>query len=165
MKETAGTGGGRTQGLTTVESRVDTRFRVHSVAEAGRTCVWLENVVIDLTPASVEIIVPSDYAFGSCEYDAILTHEQEHERIYRERLLAAAAEVGAALNGADWLPARGNPVPAADPNAAEAELNAKIRKVVDPVHAKYKAELGAAQAELDRPERYASVTKRCPGWK
>ena len=55
----------------------NTTLEVRSAEESGRTCVWLEELIVDMTPASVEIFVPSDYPDGSCEYDAILVHEKE----------------------------------------------------------------------------------------
>ena len=164
-RATSDTGPGRSQGLTVVESRLGYTSEVHSQKENGRLCVWMEAVGVDLTPASVEIIIPSEYPEGSCEYDAILLHEREHERVYQERVAAAVAEIRGALISAKWLPARGNPVEAADQASAEVALNAKIHKVVDPAYANYKEELGAAQAELDKPALYQWVSKRCSGWK
>lgn len=164
-RETSNTGPGRSQGLTVVESRLAYDSKVSSRKENGRLCVWMEEVGVDLTPSSVQIIIPSEYPEGSCEYDAILLHEREHERVYQERDAAAVAEIRAALISAKWLPARGNPLEVTDQAAAEAALNAKIHKVVDPVYAKYKEELGAAQAELDQPALYQWVSKRCSAWK
>jgi hypothetical protein len=164
-KRTADSGANRTQGLTEFEPQLNFRSRVHSVREHGWTCVWLEDVVIDLSPASVEIIIPSEYLDGSCEYDAILAHEREHERVYRERIATAVSEIRAALGAAKWIPARGNPVSAADQSSGEAALNAKLRKAVAPAYDKHKVELGVAQAELDQPALYQWVTKRCAGWK
>ncbi len=59
----------------------------------------------------------------------------------------------------------GFPLEAADRATAETALNAKIRKVVTPVYEKYKENLASAQAELDKPELYQWVSKRCAGWK
>jgi hypothetical protein len=131
----------------------------------GRTCVWFDEVRVDLTPASVQIFVPREYQEGSCEYEAVLAHEREHERVHRERLEAAVKEIEAALIGATWLPAKGNPLETEDRASAEAALNAKIRKVVTPVYEKYKTDLRSAQADLDRPELYQWVSKRCSSWK
>lgn len=163
--ETGSAGAGRAQGLTEVEHQLRFRTLVNAETTRGKTCVWFDEVLVDLTPASIQIFVPREYADGSCEYDAILVHEREHERVHRERLTAAAAEIRAALEEAKWLPARGNPLEAADRASTEAALDAKIRKVVTPVYAKYKEELASAQADLDRPELYQWVSKRCSGWK
>lgn len=165
-RESAGSAGaGRTQGLTVVDNQLDFRTLVRTETARGRSCVWFDEVAVDLTPRSVQIFVPREYPEGSCEDLAVLAHEREHERVHRERLAAAARDVERALTQARWLPARGNPLEAADGASAQAALEAKIRKVVTPVYEAYKADLGAAQAELDRPDLYQWVSKRCAGWK
>ena len=156
---------GRSQGLTKVESQLSFRSLVRSRTGDGQTCVWMEEVGVDLTPTTVEIFIPSEYPDGSCEYDAILVHERDHERVYRERMAVAVEEIRTALITARWLPARGNPLEVKDQSATEAMLNAKIRKVVTPVYDKYKDDLVIAQAELDQPALYQWVSKRCAGWK
>lgn len=162
-KESAGSG--RTQGLTQVENQLAFRTLVNAETTRGRACVWFDQVLVDLTPASVQIFVPREYPEDSCEYLAVLAHERDHERVHRERLTAAAKEIEEALTTARWLPARGNPLEADDRATVEAALTAKIRKVVTPVYTKYKEELALAQAELDRPDLYQWTTKRCAGWK
>lgn len=158
-------GAGRAQGLTVVDNQLAFRTLVNMETSRGRACVWFDEVRVDLTPASVSIFVPREYAVDSCEYLAVLEHEREHESVHRERLAAAAVEIERALKDARWLPARGNPLEAEDRASAEAALNAKIRKVVAPVYERYKQELSRAQADLDRPDLYQWVAKRCAGWK
>ncbi|MDD5304572.1 MAG: hypothetical protein PHS14_15860 [Elusimicrobia bacterium] len=161
----AAAGAGKQQGLTEVEHQLAFHTLVNMETARGRACVWFDEVRVDLTPASIQIFVPREYPENSCESLAVLEHEREHERVHRERLAAAAREIEAALTAAKWLPARGNPLEAADRASAEAALNAKLRKVVTPVYEKYKEDLALAQAELDKPERYQWVSKRCSGWK
>ena len=158
-------GDAKAQGLTEVSHQLAFRTLVSAEASRGRTCVWLDEVTVDMRPASVQIFVPREYPEDTCEQLAVLAHEREHERVHRELLKAAGAKIEAALNEARWLPARGNPLEAVDRPSAEAALDVKIRKVVAPVYAAYKEELTAAQAELDRPALYQWVSKRCSGWK
>lgn len=158
-------GPGKQQGLTEVEHQLNFQTLVNGETARGRTCVWFDEVRVDLTPASIQIFVPREYRENSCESLAVLEHEREHERVHREHLAAAVKDVEAALAAAKWLPSRGNPMEAGDRPSAEAALNAKIRKIVAPVYEKYKEDLTAAQAELDKPELYQWVSKRCSGWK
>lgn len=154
-----------TQGLTAVGHSVRVDLRLRHETGGGRACAWLEAVEIDLSPSSLEIMIPSEYPAGSCEYEAILAHEREHERVHRERLAEAARRVREALTSADWLPARGNPAAVPDPAEAERALEAKVDKVVRPMIAEYKEGLKAAQAELDAPALYRWTSQRCSGWK
>jgi hypothetical protein len=161
----SGTATERPQGLTKVDHQVRFRSRLRVEETRAGACAWFEEAVVDLTPRSVEIFVPSDYAEGSCEYEAILAHEREHERVHAERLAAGARRVSEALAAASWLPAKGNPAAAASKPQAESELDAKLRRAVMPAVALYKEDLRAAQAELDAPALYQWTSKRCQGWK
>ena len=164
--ETHGSSGaGKQQGLTEVEHQLAFHTLVNRETSRGRSCVWFDEVRVDMTPASIQIFVPREYPENSCEYLAVLAHEREHERVHSEHLSAAVKEVEAALKAAKWLPAKGNPLETSDLAQAEAALNAKIRKVVTPVYEKYKEDLTSAQAELDKPALYQWVSKRCSGWK
>lgn len=156
---------GKPQGLTEVEGQLAFRTLVNGDTAGGRSCIWFDEVRVDLTPASIQIFVPREYRESSCESLAVLEHEREHERVHRERLAAAVKDVASALNAAKWLPSRGNPVEAPDRAAAEAALDAKLRKVVTPVYEKYREDLKAAQAELDKPALYEWTSRRCSGWK
>ncbi len=158
-------GSGKLQGLTVVEHQLLLRTLVSQTVSRGRACVWFDSVSVDLTPASVEIFVPREYPDGSCEYEEILSHEREHARVHAERLASFSKEIEAALRSAKWLPAKGNPLETADRVTAEAMLKDRLHKVIDPVYAKYKEDLTAAQAELDEPGLYQWVSKRCDGWK
>lgn len=158
-------GAGKLQGLTAVDHQLAFQSLVNAETARGKTCVWFEEVRIDMTPASLQIFVPSEYSENSCEYLAILAHEREHERVHAERLAAAAGEIETALTAARWLPARGNPLETDDRIAAETALKAKIAKVVTPAYDKFKTDLAVAQDDLDRPDLYQWVSKRCSGWK
>lgn len=163
--ETGGAVGSALQGLTSIKDQISYRTLLKLEKSRGRTCVWFDSVKIDLTAVSVDIFVPREYPDDSCEFLAVLEHEREHERVHAERLTAAAEEIDRALTSANWLPARGNPFETDDRASAEAALEAKIRKVVTPVYDKYREDLAAAQAELDKPELYQWATRRCSGWK
>lgn len=158
-------GTGKQQGLTEVEHHLDFGSLVSVETVNGRACVWFDEVRVDLTPASIQIFVPREYPEGSCEDLSVLEHEREHVRAHREHLATAVKAIEEALTAAKWLPARGNPLETKDRASAEAMFNAKIRKIVTPVYEKYKEDLTAAQAELDKPALYQWVSKRCSGWK
>jgi hypothetical protein len=159
--------GGHTQGLTVVEHRLGYKTGV-AVTEpmfGGRPCAWIASLSVDMTPGEVTIYVPSEYADASCEELEILAHERRHEEIHRRLLAQAAENMRAALAKADRLPTRGTPLPVANRAEAEKRFEAMVDRVIDPVYAGFKAELGREQAEIDTPENYARVTGRCSGWK
>ncbi|MEQ1919117.1 MAG: hypothetical protein ABL955_07965, partial [Elusimicrobiota bacterium] len=119
------TGEGKQQGLTEVEHQLAFHTLVNTEAVRGRSCVWFDEVHVNLTPASIQIFVPREYSENSCEYLAVLAHEREHERVHREYLTSAVKEIEDALTAAKWLPAKGNPLETADLTQAQAALEAK----------------------------------------
>lgn len=159
--------GGRTQGLTVVEHRLDYRTEV-AVTEASRgepACAWIGALSVDMTPGQVTIYVPRDYAPDSCEAREILLHERRHEEIHRRLLAKAVEDERAALAKADRLPTRGAAIPVADRAEADRRFEALIDRIVDPVYDGFKTELEQEQAAIDTPESYREVMSRCSGWK
>lgn len=157
-------GSGKLQGLTSVEHGMAVRSRMGFSGD-NPACVWFDELVVDLTPTSVDILVPSEYREGSCEHDAVLAHEREHEQIHRALLQAAAARIRERLAAARWLPARGNPIIAKDRKTASEELSQKAARVFRPPYEDFKEELPRQQASLDTPSHYDWVRRRCRDWK
>lgn len=153
------------QGLTVSDDRFSLKTSWRTASGGGKSCAWLEKVELDMTPASVEILVPSEFPPDSCEDWAVLEHERAHARVHRERLEAAAAGAKAALEAARWLPAKGNPLPVAGEDAAKKEIEERLRRVVDPVFARFREDLAAAQSELDTPAQYEWSRRRCRDWR
>ena len=74
-------------GLTLAEfdTRFETSFYFREAQPFGY-CVALAEAKVSLGYEDVTVYVSSEYPEGSCEYDTILAHEQEHVRINREIL-------------------------------------------------------------------------------
>lgn len=159
--------GGKLQGLTVAEHRL--AYKSSIALSRGfmrkRSCAWLESLAVDLSPESVVIYVPKEYAPGSCAGEEILKHESRHEEIHRDTLAEYAEKLRAALAGADWLPGRARPLPVADRAEGERRIEAMVDKVVNPVYEEFKAELDKRQAVIDLPENYRWTGQRCDDWK
>jgi hypothetical protein len=164
MSPLIGSEKGKLQGLTSVDHSMAVRFRPGIEGESP-ACVWFEQLTVDVTPAAVDILVPSEYPPGSCEYEAVLAHEREHEAVHRELLEKTAIEVRGVLDRFADLPTRGKPAMAATRKGVEAELSTMISHEIEPAFERFKAELAERQAALDAPGTYAWVRKRCTGWK
>jgi len=159
--------GGRFQGLTVArqELRYRTGVAVARKPFGGPSCAWIDKLTVDITPTRSEIIVPSEYPDGSCQYDQILAHERSHDETTRDALAEAAEDLRRALRRADWLPAKGTPIAVADRAEAERRLEAAVDKVVKPVYDADLARLKERQAVIDLPENYRWTARRCDSWK
>ena len=53
---------------------------------SGRICAFPQSITVEIGYPEFTIWVDRRYRRGTCEYQAILDHEQDHIRIYREQL-------------------------------------------------------------------------------
>lgn len=155
----------KTQGLTTIKHSLATHTRFSTArGEKAVVYAWFDDVILELAVSSVVIDVPREYPPGTCEYEAVLEHERGHGRVAREQAIRGAAKLEDALSAAEGLPTRFDPVISTDFDAAAATLQKAIDKVIDPVYARYEKDEAAAQRQLDRPDPYDAVYRKCRDW-
>ncbi|MBI3564266.1 MAG: hypothetical protein HY079_03610 [Elusimicrobia bacterium] len=159
--------GGKLQGLTVArqELRYRTGIAVRPRLFGGPSCAWIDALTVDITPREVVILVPREYAPGTCQDEQILAHERSHEETIRDELAQAAADMRLALRRADWLPGRATPLAVADRAEAERRIEAMIDKAVKPVYDAHMARLKERQAVIDLPENYRWTSSRCASWR
>jgi hypothetical protein len=152
-------------------SIADYRLRYNVKSEAtcweagGHACVWLGSVVVDLTPESIHIYIPKEYGASSCESQALLLHEREHESLHRAGIQKAAEKMRLALARAKNLPGPLTPINAANPEEAYARLKLMVDKIVRPIYEDYLKTSRAEQDSLDNLETYRRLGDACPGWR
>jgi hypothetical protein len=150
-------------GLMVPDLSVETRVEQASEVVDGHICYWLESVYVDLVYKSIEVFVAREYRKGSCEYEAILRHEQEHVDIARDNLERYKPKVRAALTSL-LLPTPQRPVELASLGGGEEPFDALFKNVLEPVYKNMQADLTRAQASIDTPASYALVRASCTNW-
>lgn len=149
----------RPVGLTTVS----TMFAVKgasSIAERGQSaCSYLTSVGVTFGWERMQVFIPSEYPEGSCEYRAVIDHENQHVAIIRSTLKEFAP---IARTRVEAVIAQSKPVPGRDVN---------LDRVLAPVKARLTALLqefndlhAARSAHIDSPSNYAAVTSLCKNW-
>ena len=103
-------------------------------------------------------LIDRKYRPGTCQYDAILTHEREHVQInagaLRDRTPArAAAERGGGplvgtLAEADW----------------QDEIQAEIDGATQTATREARAKAEERSGQIDTPQSYSHVQARCDSW-
>ncbi len=155
----------KTQGLTTVKHSLATHTRFSTATGTDSIYAWFDDVILEISISSVIIHIPKEYAPGSCEYDIVLEHERGHGRAARDMAVDVADKLERALAASEGIPTRFEPVVAVDFASAARQLKAAVAKVVDPVYERYEKDEKEAQDQLDRPDPYDAVYKKCDGWK
>lgn len=150
-------------GLMVPDLSVETRVEQASEVIDGRICYWLESVNVDLLYKSIEVFVAREYRKGSCEYKAILRHEEEHVDIAHDNLERYKPKIRAALTSL-LLPTPQRPVELASLGGGEEPFDALFKKVLEPVYKDMQADLMRVQASIDTPASYALVRAHCSNW-
>ena len=150
-------------GLMIPDLSIETRVEQASAKVDGHTCYWLEAVDVDLVYKSIEVFVAREYRKRSCEYNAILRHEQEHVAIALDNLERYRPKIRAALTSL-LLPTPQRPIELASYGNSEEPFDALFKKVLEPVYLDMQADLMRVQASIDTPASYALVRAHCSNW-
>ena len=146
-------------GLTQTESRVEIGLGGLILQDAASSYECMApRVTVNLFYVPVVIYIGSEFAPGSCPYQAILKHELRHLKAYMDHLPIVASRVRVAL--AKRFQAK--PLYAFS-GTARAALESELD---DAWMAYIKAEMGKVelqQAAIDSPEEYARLGKCCHG--
>ena len=149
-----------TRGLTSSEIQAGARYELieRSLSDGGE-CTALNKVLAHVAVSTLTIRIDRRYRPGSCEYSAILDHEQEHVRITRETLKHWEDRMRRQFESAvkswrdRWLPSSGQQRIKAAIDQAIAELVRQIQADADRQH-----------AAIDMPAAYEKVQRQCSGW-
>lgn len=151
-------------GLTTTESRLLIRPKVwFHQAGGGRSCVVLDSVEVDWAISSVRVDIAADYREGSCQYQVIRDHENEHVRLTRGAFEAAQPGLRGRLEQAVRELAATTTTAATAEAAAQETLDRLQARIVPAVQA-YQREAKRLNADIDTPDSYARVQARCRVW-
>ena len=126
-------------------------------------CFWVNRVELTLRYPSPDIYVAREYRPGTCQFRVILEHEKEHYRISRAVLQRYAPRLQTALASLT-IPTGLRPVLVESPEAARDQVQALMRRHVDPIHREMARNLRKVQAEMDSPTEYRRTFKQCRDW-
>ncbi len=133
----------------------------HRKTGDGRVCAWIVRVDAVLSIPAMTVYVAREYAPGSCQYRAVMAHEQEHVRITGSLVPAFAPELEAELKAR--LQAA-MPVVADGFIAAETEVNRRLERIMAELIERLEARREGANALIDTEESYRRTADQCAGW-
>lgn len=126
----------------------------------GRLCVWVTDVAARLGDPELDVYVAANYPEGTCEYDVVREHENQHVEINRSVVRAWGPRIGAQLR--DFV-ARSFPMVA----ATTADVQKIPRTLMDrlqPLFDAMNGELRQKNGAIDTPENYRRTAARCKNW-
>ncbi len=128
---------------------------------SGGYCVYLETVGAEFGWRRKEVHIASEYRKGTCEYNAVFDHENQHVSIIKNALSAYAPQVRAELERelSRQLPVfTRNPRTAAD--QVVEDLYGRMRGVVD----RFQQSQASRHAAIDSSSNYGAIADLCPNW-
>lgn len=153
--------GNRTVGLTTLKAMSSLHGASTLVKRGDGFCVYLTSVQVDFGWEDMQVYVPSDYQRGSCEYRAVLDHENEHVAIIRATLKEFAPRARARIESAL---AQTKPILVRGRNGSTEQALAPLQAQLSMLLKDFDALHSARSARIDHPSNYAAVTAMCKNW-
>lgn len=151
----------RPVGLTTLKAMFSLQGATTLVPRGEGYCVYLSAVEIDFGWEDMNVYIPAEFPEGSCEYRAVLDHENQHISIIRSSLREfaprARARVETLLRTTRPTFTRGKSGSADEALAPISAQLSALLKEFDTLH-------GARSAVIDTPSNYAAVTGMCKNW-
>jgi hypothetical protein len=146
--------------LTSSDIRASARYEIVKLRPPdGGECTALRKVTVRIVAQAITIRIDQRYPPGSCEYQAILSHEREHARITTDTLRQSEDEIGVTLRAAlsawhdRWLE-----------GAVQPEIERAADAAIDAVLERIEADIRQRQAAVDTPAAYADVQRQCGDW-
>jgi hypothetical protein len=125
------------------------------------TCVYLVSMRAIFGYRDLDVYVASEYPPGSCEYRAILDHENQHVAINRQGLHTHAPRVRLALEAAL---AEERPIQAQDADKATRQILDRVQRRADEALAAFHRELDERNGAIDTSSNYEAVAGICKDW-
>ena len=162
---TANIYGGLHQILGTTQSGLELRWSIsYQVANWKNVyCVWAASTDVKLSYQQLDVNIASEYAPGSCQYEAVLDHENEHVEVAQRVMQPYAQQIQRALTSVE-IPTSRSPTAVNTPEDARAEVEATFKRTLLPVRDQLIRTLKEQQAHVDTPDSYRRTAQRCSNW-
>jgi len=148
-------------GLTQSDVRVEMNFHTSIMVSADRTCVNIVRVEASFGHGLLKVILPREYARGTCQYKEVLKHEMEHVRVNREGIRKYATILKRDLQKAVR---RLNPMEVRSQNQGKTKVERELKKVIKAVTKRFNSEIDAAHAIIDKPDGPYDSSNACRSW-
>ncbi|MBX2833367.1 MAG: hypothetical protein KTR28_00180 [Micavibrio sp.] len=154
--QVGGLGGGE------IGFKLDTKFEVRE--EGGRYCVGLTHAKV-IFYGKPEVHIASNFKKGTCEYTAVLGHEQRHIRTMKQFISEKAPDFAHEVKRiARSTRYKIGPIAENQVENAQMDLQEDIIRQVEIYLNSIMPTLATRQAKHDTPKEYAKVFDKCKRW-
>lgn len=149
-------------GLTQTDFKysLKTSARFKKIA-GGRFCAYPVSYELTIGYADFLVYIDRRYRPGSCEYRAILKHENAHVAIYKNYLKRYLPYIKKQV----WDSAlRVRPVEVSTPDLGTKYIQEQVQRRIRPLILKLNREADQSNARIDTPKSYRQVKLLCENW-
>ena len=151
----------KTLGVTSYRTAFSLAGRTVAMPAAHGFCVYLSEVTAEFGYRDHDVFVASEFRPGSCEYKAILDHENQHVAINRAAIRDGGPRVRQELERLlQTAPPRFTRAPQSGTEGALSDIYARLNKTVDAIAAGQ----GAKNAAIDNDGNYDAIGDLCGDW-
>lgn len=150
---------GLTQTRTAFAVRPQIEYRT---LPGGRLCARVRAVEAEWRMTVFTVDVAAEYAPGSCPYEQILRHENEHVTIHQRAFATAEREIRFRL--AELARQTQAFVFTGSPKQAAEQVAARFMAAAQPAIQGYERETARENGAIDTPTNYRAVSARCRDW-
>jgi len=156
-----GSGDRRLAGLALLDLSLQTEYDMTLVSySSGENFFWVSGIHLTLAYRNPEVYIAGRYRKGSCEYRAVLNHEDEHVLADRAVVKSFAEKMGLALRAGDW-PTYAHPRQVSSMEEGKAETAARLEAIIQPLFEELKERRREARLALDSPENARRAQQQC----
>jgi len=127
----------------------------------GRFCAYPVSYDMDIGYADFFIYIDRKYPTGSCEYRAILEHENAHVTIYKSYLKRYLPYIKKQVRAAAM---EVRPVIVSTPNLGTKYIQEQVQRRIRPLILKLNRDADYSNARIDTPKSYRKVQLLCDNW-
>ena len=144
----------------------DFRFQIGTTvsllpAEGGGLCVYPDSFDISIGYSGFKVYIDRRYGKGSCEYRAVLEHENEHVSLYRSAMVRSLPNLQRAVYSAAR---RITPVVVETPDQGARYMQKQMHNKLKSHVAQLSRNADVANARIDTLTSYKRVHARCRNW-
>ncbi|MCK5284522.1 MAG: hypothetical protein KAJ86_02930 [Alphaproteobacteria bacterium] len=137
-------------------------YRIHQMKDGG-ICVYLDKIKVKYRARPI-VFISSEFPRGSCEFNAVLTHENKHvtalKKFHKQSTSTFKKDVENTLKRLRPV----GPVSKMQIRSAQERIEKQISELLDRSILKVRNDLSKAQNKIDSPEEYARVNAQCKNW-
>lgn len=127
----------------------------------GSHCLWIRGVTVTLRIPSIIVYVAREYRPGSCQYKAVLAHEEEHVRRTKGLLTPFAADLHRRVHAEV---SRLNPIQGRSAGEARKRFGSELQRFLNAFVRDFERARDHTNALIDTPQSYQFTSSLCPRW-